>query len=134
MCANVHCIATPVASYTSAYHLTGYGTRFILRAISVPLPWDGRTKSPQISKIALTTYSSAKNFAMPTTDPRIDAYIENHKTFAKPILKHLRALCTRLCPAEETMRGVFPNYFTRAPSFGNMASFKQHCAFGLESL
>ena len=35
---------------------------------------------------------------MPTTDKRIDAYIEKKADFAKPILKHLRELVHKACP------------------------------------
>ncbi|HNP20640.1 MAG TPA: YdeI/OmpD-associated family protein [Panacibacter sp.] len=68
---------------------------------------------------------------MPTTDPRIDAYIEKSQDFAKPILKHLRALVHKACPGvEETMKWSFPNYSYKGAILCNMASFKQHCAFG----
>ena len=68
---------------------------------------------------------------MPTTDPRIDAYIEKSQDLAKPILKHLRALVHKACPGvEETMKWSFPNYSYKGAILCNMASFKQHCAFG----
>ena len=38
---------------------------------------------------------------MPTTDPRIDAYITNAAPFARPILTHLRALVHGTCPEVE---------------------------------
>lgn len=67
---------------------------------------------------------------MPTTDPRIDAYIDKSKDFAKPILKHLRSLVHTACPdVEETMKWSMP-FFDYKGSLCNMASFKEHCAFG----
>lgn len=35
---------------------------------------------------------------MPTTDKRVDAYIDRAQDFAKPILKHLRKLVHDACP------------------------------------
>ena len=40
---------------------------------------------------------------MPTSEPRIDAYIENAQPFAKPILIYLREIIHETCPeVEET--------------------------------
>lgn len=67
---------------------------------------------------------------MPTTDPRIDAYIEKSKDFAKPILKHIRALVHEACPdVTETMKWSFPHYDYKGMMCSS-ASFKEHCAFG----
>lgn len=38
---------------------------------------------------------------MPTTDPRVDAYIAHSADFAQPILRHLRAVVHAACPAVE---------------------------------
>lgn len=68
---------------------------------------------------------------MPVTDPRVDAYIEKSQDFAKPILKHLRAIVYKACPgAEETMKWSFPNYNYKGAILCSMASFRNHCAFG----
>jgi uncharacterized protein YdeI (YjbR/CyaY-like superfamily) len=68
-------------------------------------------------------------FAMPTIDPRIDAYIERSKDFAKPILSHIRALVHAACPdVQETMKWSFP-HFDYKGMMCSMASFKEHCAF-----
>ncbi len=67
---------------------------------------------------------------MLSTDPRIDAYIEASADFAKPILKHLRALVHKACPEViETWKWSFP-CFDHKGLMCNMAAFKQHCAFG----
>lgn len=68
---------------------------------------------------------------MPTIDPRIDAYIDNKAAdFAKPILRHLRALIHKACPdVVETVKWSMPFFEYKGP-LANMASFKQHCAFG----
>lgn len=67
---------------------------------------------------------------MPTTDPRIDAYIDKSQDFAKPILKHLRKLVHQACPqVVETMKWSFP-HFDYKGMMCSMASFKAHCAFG----
>lgn len=63
-------------------------------------------------------------------DERIDAYIAASAAFAQPVLKHLRELVHRACPAvEETMKWSFP-HFDYKGMMCSMASFKQHCAFG----
>jgi uncharacterized protein YdeI (YjbR/CyaY-like superfamily) len=68
---------------------------------------------------------------MATTDERVDAYIEKSPEFAKPILKHLRALVHATCPsAEETIKWRMPMFMHHGILCG-MAAFKQHCAFVL---
>jgi uncharacterized protein YdeI (YjbR/CyaY-like superfamily) len=63
-------------------------------------------------------------------DPRIDAYIAKAAPFAKPILKHLRALVHKGCPeVEETMKWSFPNFDYKG-IMCSMAAFKAHCSFG----
>lgn len=67
---------------------------------------------------------------MPQTDPRIDAYIERSRDFAKPILVHIRQLVHKACPdVVETMKWSFP-HFDYKGMMCSMASFKEHCAFG----
>jgi len=67
---------------------------------------------------------------MPTTDPRIDAYIEKAPEFARPILRHLRAAVHGAVPGvEETMKWSSP-HFTYHGMFCGMSAFKEHCAFG----
>ncbi len=68
---------------------------------------------------------------MPTTDPRIDAYIAKSADFAKPILAHIRKLVHKACPqVEETMKWSFPHFDYKGEMMCSMAAFKQHCAFG----
>ena len=67
---------------------------------------------------------------MPTIDPRVDAYIDKSKDFAKPVLNHIRSLVHEACPAvTETMKWSFP-HFDYKGMMCSMASFKEHCAFG----
>ncbi len=67
---------------------------------------------------------------MPTTDPRIDAYIEQAEPFARPVLAHLRAVVHRHCPeVVETLKWGMP-YFEHHGLLCHMAAFKRHCAFG----
>jgi uncharacterized protein YdeI (YjbR/CyaY-like superfamily) len=64
-------------------------------------------------------------------DPRIDAYIAKSADFAKPILKHLRALVHKGCPGvEETIKWSMPHFDYAGGPLGGMAAFKEHCAFG----
>ena len=68
---------------------------------------------------------------MPTTEPRIDAYIEKSADFAKPILSHIRKLVHKACPnVDETIKWGMPYFDYKGSVLCNMASFKQHCAFG----
>jgi uncharacterized protein YdeI (YjbR/CyaY-like superfamily) len=63
-------------------------------------------------------------------DPRVDAYVANSAEFARPILRHLRALIHQGCPAaQETIKWGFP-FFTHEGILCFMAAHKQHCAFG----
>lgn len=67
---------------------------------------------------------------MPKKDPRFDAYIAKAPEFARPILKHLRAIVHEGCSdAEETMKWSAPHFDYKGP-FAGMAAFKAHCAFG----
>jgi hypothetical protein len=68
---------------------------------------------------------------MPTTDPRVHAYIAQSAEFARPILRHLRRLVHAACPdVVETMKWRFPHFDYRGSLCG-MAAFKEHCSFGL---
>lgn len=63
-------------------------------------------------------------------DARIDAYIDKSADFAKPILRHLRAVVHAGCPdVEETLKWSHPSFMYKGILCG-MASFKNHCAFG----
>ena len=67
---------------------------------------------------------------MGTRDPRVDAYIAKSADFAQPILEHIRSTVHEACPdVEETIKWSMP-FFTHNGLLGNMAAFKQHCAFG----
>lgn len=67
---------------------------------------------------------------MPTTDPRIDAYIAKSRDFARPILSHLRELVHEACPdAVETLKWSMPSFEHKGLLCG-FASFKEHCTFG----
>jgi len=67
---------------------------------------------------------------MPTTDPFVDAYIEKSNDFAKPNLKHIRALVHNACPdVVETKKWSFPHFDYKGEMMCSMAGFKEHCAF-----
>jgi uncharacterized protein YdeI (YjbR/CyaY-like superfamily) len=68
--------------------------------------------------------------AMPTRDARVDAYIAKSADFAKPILKHFRAVVDEACPdAEETIRWGTPSWTYAGALLCSMAAFKQHCTY-----
>ena len=65
------------------------------------------------------------------TDSRVDAYIEAAADFAKPILRHIRALVRKGCPeAEETIKWRSPSWVYEGTLLCGMAAFKEHCTFG----
>lgn len=67
---------------------------------------------------------------MPTTDPRVDAYIDKSKDFAKPVLTHLRKLVHETCPeVNETLKWSMPSFEYKGILCG-FAAFKEHCTFG----
>lgn len=67
---------------------------------------------------------------MPNTDPKIDAYIEKSRDFAKPILRHIRSLVHDACPEiTETIKWSMP-FFDYKGTVCNLASFNEHCSFG----
>lgn len=64
-------------------------------------------------------------------DPRIDAYIDRQRDFAKPILAHLREAVHAACPrVEETMKWSMPYFIYDGELLAGMAAFKQHATFG----
>jgi uncharacterized protein YdeI (YjbR/CyaY-like superfamily) len=63
-------------------------------------------------------------------DERITAYIAGAPEFARPILKHLRAVVHEACPqVEETLKWKMPSFEYKGLLCG-MAAFKQHATFG----
>lgn len=67
---------------------------------------------------------------MVTRDPRIDAYIEKAQPFARPILKHFRAVVHESCPdVVETMKWSSPSFEHEGILCG-FAAFKEHAVFG----
>jgi uncharacterized protein YdeI (YjbR/CyaY-like superfamily) len=66
---------------------------------------------------------------MPSTDPRVDAYIEKSKDFAKPILERVRSMVHEACPeVEETMKWSSPFFDYKGQMMCGMAAFKEHCS------
>jgi uncharacterized protein YdeI (YjbR/CyaY-like superfamily) len=68
---------------------------------------------------------------MATTDPRVDAYIEQAAPFARPVLAALREAVHAGCPdVGETIKWRMPFFTVEGNILAHMAAFKQHCAFG----
>lgn len=68
---------------------------------------------------------------MPSTDPRIDGYIEAKAPFARPILNHLRTAVHRAVPGvDETLRWSMPSFTYKGRILCQMAAFKEHAVFG----
>jgi uncharacterized protein YdeI (YjbR/CyaY-like superfamily) len=66
-----------------------------------------------------------------TFNPTVDAYINQAKPFAQPILEHLRELVHKGCPGvEETIKWSRPFFEYTGVILGNMSAFKEHCSFG----
>ncbi len=67
---------------------------------------------------------------MGSHDKRVDAYIQKAGSFARPILKHLRALVHQACPeVEETIKWGMPSFEYKGMLCG-MGAFQKHCVFG----
>lgn len=69
---------------------------------------------------------------MPTTDPRVDAYIATKAApFAQPILTEIRDRVHKACPdTEETLKWSMPTFTYKGKILCGMASFKEHATFG----
>jgi uncharacterized protein YdeI (YjbR/CyaY-like superfamily) len=66
---------------------------------------------------------------MPTTDPRVDAYIAKSADFAKPILTRVREMVHEACPeVQETIKWGSPFFDYEGQMMCAIAAFKQHCA------
>lgn len=62
----------------------------------------------------------------------MDAYIENARPFAQPVLTHIRETVHKAAPdVEEAIKWSMPFFMLRGIILGNMAAFKEHCSFGL---
>lgn len=67
----------------------------------------------------------------PTTDPKVDAYIAAAAEFARPILKHLRALVHKAAPdVVETIKWGMPSFTLDGKILCGMSAFKAHASFG----
>jgi uncharacterized protein YdeI (YjbR/CyaY-like superfamily) len=66
---------------------------------------------------------------VPTTDPRVDAYIAKSADFAKPILTRVREIVHEACPdVQETIKWGSPFFDYKGQMMCAIAAFKQHCA------
>ena len=71
---------------------------------------------------------------MGESDPRVDAYIERSRDFAKPIMTYLRAMIHESCPdVKENIKWSMPSFEYKGILCG-FAAFKEHCSFGFKSL
>lgn len=67
---------------------------------------------------------------MPVTDGRIDERIAKAPAFARPVMRHLRALVHEGCPeAEETIKWGQPFFLHRGRMMCAVAAFSKHCGF-----
>src|SRR5688572_19949394 len=67
---------------------------------------------------------------MGSKDPRIDAYIDKARPFAKPILKRIRKAVHAGCPgADEDLKWSHPAFIYKGILCG-MAAHRQHVTFG----
>lgn len=64
-------------------------------------------------------------------DPRLEVYIKGSAPFARPILRHLRAVVHAGCPeVEETIKWGMP-FFVHNGILCHMAAFTRHVGFGM---
>lgn len=65
------------------------------------------------------------------TNPRVDEYLGKVADFARPILRHLRALIHAGCPGvEETIKWNQPMFVYKGQLLCRTAAFKAHCSLG----
>jgi hypothetical protein len=68
---------------------------------------------------------------MPKHEPRIDSYIAEAAPFARPVLKHFRALVHKANPdIEESIKWRMPFFVLGGTNVCHMAAFKAHAAIG----
>jgi uncharacterized protein YdeI (YjbR/CyaY-like superfamily) len=66
---------------------------------------------------------------MPATDPRVDAYIEKSRDFARPILTRVREMVHEACPdVVEKIKWGAPFFDYNDQMMCGMAAFKEHCS------
>lgn len=64
---------------------------------------------------------------MPKSDPRVDAYAQKARPFARPILSELRKRLHAAVPGlQETMKWNAPFFLLDGRIFASMAGFKAH--------
>lgn len=64
-------------------------------------------------------------------DPRVDAYMNKARKFAKPVLKYIRDVVHETCPTvEERIKWSFPHFYYKNEMMMSMAAFKEHCTLG----
>ena len=69
------------------------------------------------------------SLTMPSTDPRVDAYIAKSADYAKPILTRVREMVHAACPdVQETIKWGSPFFDYKGQMMCAIAAFKQHCA------
>ena len=67
---------------------------------------------------------------MGTKNPAVDAFIENARPFARPILEQLRKWTHQYCPeCEETLKWSMPHFSYKGKMYCGMSAFKEHCGF-----
>lgn len=68
---------------------------------------------------------------MARPDPRVTAYIDRARPFAKPVLDHIRSLWQAHCPGgEETIKWSMPMLTYKGRSVSGMGAFKGHVTLG----
>lgn len=66
----------------------------------------------------------------PSHNPKVDSYLEKAEAFARPILRHLRALIHATCPkVVEEMKWGIPHFDYHGEMMCIIASYKKHCSF-----
>ena len=66
---------------------------------------------------------------MVTKNPKVDEYIDHQQDFAKPILRHVRALAHEALPTcEEALKWGVPYFVVDGKNAVGMAAFKKHAS------
>jgi uncharacterized protein YdeI (YjbR/CyaY-like superfamily) len=86
---------------------------------------------PRIHTVNSLVCMTGRSASPVSLNPAVDAYIDNVKPFAVPILLHLRKLIHRACPrVEESIKWSRPFFSYKGSIVCNISAFTHHCTMG----
>jgi len=92
---------------------------------------------PYVGQVAMQTLQSIWQSPFPINtmsnlNPEVDQYIAKSADFAKPLMKHLRAIIHETCPeVTEVIKWGIPHFDYKGDMMCILAAYKHHCSFSL---